>query len=348
MKNGNKRVTSAFIVRKNTGSFNEDILTSKKHIELLVNERKNYTSSYEVRKKKNNFLISKFKTKNQELKNLREQLFLQKKHEVAKKKPSSAISDINAQAVQWRFKYNEMKDYVNRKQKQLLVLQDKLEEIDNMKNIAMEETPYHKQIRILENKLDKTIIKFNEAQNIKKMYELELKGLKEEKVSYDVEIEKIEKELKVKDDEFGQVKKMLRNALRAKNNAFNSLKTIDNKREDALKNYQKVPDETKKEIEMKMIKARQMQQSMHKIKQETLSKDSLEDADDQSEKENDVLGEAIELNEYYRYEFKRIMDVTGTKDSKLISQPNHPKVHHPGRDQRLPGGTGAEVQGKAQ
>jgi hypothetical protein len=35
MKNGNKRVTSAFIVRKNTGSFNEDILTSKKHLDLL-------------------------------------------------------------------------------------------------------------------------------------------------------------------------------------------------------------------------------------------------------------------------------------------------------------------------
>ena len=297
-----------------------------------MNERKNYTSSYEVRKKKNNFLISKFKTKNQELKNLREQLFLQKKHEVAKKKPTSAVSDINAMVVQWRFKYNEMKDYVNRKQKQLLVLQDKLEEIDNMKNIAMEETPYHKQIRILENKLDKTIIKFNEAQNIKKSYEINLKSLKEEKVSYDVEIERIEKELKMKEEEFGQVKKMLRNALRAKNNAFNSLKSIDNKREDALKNYQKVLEDTKKEIEMKMIKARQKQQSMHKIKQDTLSKDSLEEDEDDFDKENDVLSEAVELNEYYKYEFNRIMDVTGTKDSKLKSKSNNPEIHYPRRD----------------
>ena len=32
-----------------------------------------------------------------------------------------------------------------------------------MRNKTLEETPYHKHIRILENELDKIIIKYNEA-----------------------------------------------------------------------------------------------------------------------------------------------------------------------------------------
>ena len=38
---------------------------------------------------------------------------------------------------------------------------------------------------MLENRLDKAMIKFNEATSIKKTYEVILKRLKEERISYD-------------------------------------------------------------------------------------------------------------------------------------------------------------------
>ena len=46
------------------------------------------------------------------------------------------------------------------------------------------ETP-ERNIRILENRLDKAMLKYNEAQSIKKTYEVILKRLKEERLSYD-------------------------------------------------------------------------------------------------------------------------------------------------------------------
>ncbi len=49
----------------------------------------------------------------------------------------------------------------------------------------MDDNPYMRKIRMLENRLDKAMIKYNEAQSIKRTYELIVKRLKEERVGYD-------------------------------------------------------------------------------------------------------------------------------------------------------------------
>ncbi len=43
-------------------------------------------------------------------------------------------------------------------------------------------------IRILENRLDKVMIKYNEAQSIQQTYETVVKRLKEERVGYDSQL----------------------------------------------------------------------------------------------------------------------------------------------------------------
>jgi hypothetical protein len=72
---------------------------------------------------------------------------------------------------EWKKKLDDMKDKVRRRRKYLLSLQDKLNEVSDTKNKDFDENPQTKEIRILENKLDKIMIKFNEAQSIKKTYE---------------------------------------------------------------------------------------------------------------------------------------------------------------------------------
>jgi len=49
-----------------------------------------------------------------------------------------------------------------------------------------------KQIRILENRLDKGMMKFNEAMSIKKTYEIILKRLREERIAYEKQLEGLE------------------------------------------------------------------------------------------------------------------------------------------------------------
>ena len=49
----------------------------------------------------------------------------------------------------------------------------------------MEDNEFTRTIRALENKLDKAMIKYNEAQSIRKTYEQIVRRLKEERVGFD-------------------------------------------------------------------------------------------------------------------------------------------------------------------
>lgn len=57
-------------------------------------------------------------------------------------------------------------------------------------------------IRVLENRLDKVMIKYNEAQSIQKTYEEVVKRLREERVGYDGQLNIIEGSLKGKEQDF--------------------------------------------------------------------------------------------------------------------------------------------------
>ena len=54
-----------------------------------------------------------------------------------------------------------------------------------MPNQAVSNGKQERTIRMLENRLDKAMIKYNEAQSIKKTYDIILKRLKEERIAYD-------------------------------------------------------------------------------------------------------------------------------------------------------------------
>ena len=54
-----------------------------------------------------------------------------------------------------------------------------------------EESPLVKNIRVLENRLDQVMIKYNEAQSIRKTYEEIARRLKEERIKYDNELASI-------------------------------------------------------------------------------------------------------------------------------------------------------------
>lgn len=65
------------------------------------------------------------------------------------------------------------------------------DKMNSIKGEASTENPLRKQ-RILENRLDKAVYKYNEAVAIKKTYELILSKLNEEKLNYDNQLEKLQ------------------------------------------------------------------------------------------------------------------------------------------------------------
>lgn len=73
-----------------------------------------------------------------------------------------------------------------------------------------------KQIRILENRLDKALLKYNEAQSIRKTYEQIVRRLKEERLTFDTQLAGVESTLKTKEQELKDLILMSHDAQHAK------------------------------------------------------------------------------------------------------------------------------------
>ena len=96
-----------------------------------------------------------------------------------------------------------MKNKSLSKKDHLLSLQDKRTELLKEQGGVVEgqisdDHPQMRSIRVMENRLDKAMIKYNEAMSIKKTYDLILKRLKEERIGYDNQLTAIEESLKGK------------------------------------------------------------------------------------------------------------------------------------------------------
>ena len=95
--------------------------------------------------------------------------------------------------------------------------------------LAVEESPLMRTIRILENRLDKVMIKYNEAQSIRKTYEQIVKRLKEERVGYDNQLAAIERSLKGKEHDFEELLLLKHDACHAKELAQAELRKYEQK-----------------------------------------------------------------------------------------------------------------------
>jgi hypothetical protein len=152
-----------------------------------VGERTSFMLNAEETKKKNNELIDQLKRENRELKKIRDEIVANRKAAFTaglSKTTGTSFFDTKDE-VYWKKQHDCTVNKVNGRRKVLLNLKDKLNEVSDVKNAAFEESPLTRQIRILENKLDKIMIKYNEAHSIRKTYEQIVKRLKEERIGYD-------------------------------------------------------------------------------------------------------------------------------------------------------------------
>merc|ERR1712187_917950 len=86
------------------------------------------------------------------------------------------------------------------KSRHLYELDCKLNELSlDAKLPKTEDSPQMRHIRVLENRLDKAMIKYNEAQSIRKTYEAIVKRLKEERIGFDNQLAAIERTLKAQE-----------------------------------------------------------------------------------------------------------------------------------------------------
>merc|ERR1719238_1518711 len=99
-------------------------------------------------------------------------------------------------------------------------LEDLGGKLDELKTDAAvpntEASPQMRHIRVLENRLDKAMIKYNEAMSIRKTYEQIVKRLKEERVGFDTQLAAIERTLKAKEHDYEELLLLSHDAYHAK------------------------------------------------------------------------------------------------------------------------------------
>lgn len=105
---------------------------------------------------------------------------------------------------------------------------------------------------MLENRLDKAMIKYNEAMSIKKTYELIVKRLKDERVGYDNQLAAIEQSLKGKEHDFEELLLLSHDANHAKELAEADLRRFEAQIEARRKLRFKEVNEQKAQIESRL------------------------------------------------------------------------------------------------
>ena len=228
----------------------DEIDDLQKRLSLLENERKTLIeeSNYTLRQNKETFLQLQ-----KEHKDLRSQIkALTKQTDIESTKPKPEETE---ELIKLRRKLDQVRSSVMNKSQQLKTMQDKIKEIssDQKGTILSEDAPLMRQIRILENRLDKAMIKYNEAQSIKKTYEQIVKQLKQERVAYDNQLAAIERSLRGKEHDFEELLLLSHDANHAKETAeaelcrFEAQITVE--RMTREKNVEEKKDEVTKRLE---------------------------------------------------------------------------------------------------
>lgn len=282
---------------------------------------------------------------------LREEVKKHRKHLAAlQKQTSAALSQglgSNAQEAKslarhvsmLRKNYDTVRSQIDVKRGELRGLRDKAQELElESQRPNEEDSPLTRKIRVLENRLDKAMIKYNEAQSIRKTYDQIVKRLKEERVGFDNQLSAIERTLQAKNHDHDELLMLSGDATHAKEAALHELEKVKERLVESRKQRGRELKGKKDVVSMRSDITSRME------KREQLRQDLLAKAqgDLNAEEENNlkrslavnamsrnlVAEEAKHTREkinIYEDAFRRIKEATGVADvneviQKIISQ----------------------------
>jgi len=190
----------------------EQLEDLRRRFTLLEGERKANFETAELSKQQNKEIINQMKEENKKLR-LEIATLRAEKPQTTEQQLAKIMSEVQAE----QRKFDSLKAANEKKKAHLDTLGSKLTELSvGSKLHSSEASPELRQIRVLENRLDKAMIKHNEAQSIRKTYEAIVKRLKEERVGFDNQLAAIERTLKSKERDYEELLLLSHDAYHAK------------------------------------------------------------------------------------------------------------------------------------
>merc|ERR1711865_868904 len=190
-----------------------------------------------------------------------------------------------------------------------------------------------KLIRPLENRLEKAMIKYNEAQNIRRTYEQIVKRLQEERTGFDSHLKSLEETMRGKDKDHEDLEILARDAVASRDASRSELETLRVEYEDFVRwtedqlNEQRAKVRAREEMEAKM-QAREQS----RFEENMDEKGELNKAGEDALKAHYIATEMAkgavkqegvrEENQLTTYEqaFRKIKEATGVSDVNEIIQ----------------------------
>lgn len=210
--------------------YDEEIHDLKLRFELLEGDKKAYQETTELAMKRNRADLNTLKELNKEL---RDRLTKLKKLEADGAATGVALSEhekLDQKICEAHKKYDDYCAEGRDKEEKLAALMDQLELLQSSAATAKanyQSSPQAKDMRQLENSLDKAKIKQNEALSIHKTYEQIIKLLQDEKLTFDHHLRRLEESLKTRKHDTAELELLSRDAQLAKDMCKNELNRIE-------------------------------------------------------------------------------------------------------------------------
>lgn len=302
----------------------EQLEDLQRRFTLLEGERKATFETAKLNINQNKEIVKQMKGENKLLREQIAQLRTDKPQPIDKMLDEK-MADV--QKLQRRFDAMHAENV--KKQSDLDNLDGKLNELKADANMPRTEaSPEMRQIRVLENRLDKATIKYNETQSIRKTYELITKRLKEERIGFENKLAGIERTLKAKERDYEELLLLSHDAYHSKEMAQAELHRFEqgvveerNQRDKEVQDkkvlvQQRIEMNQRLEQRERMLKKQQDHErgGEQQIKNMSLSSDLTSVLDT-----SHAQGAQSKANDY-EDAFRRIRDATGVSDVNEVIQ----------------------------
>ena len=320
-----KRRPMAAIKKLNYRTTDEEIEQITQQEKILNHDRQKLHEVAVSTQNKNRETIDQIGQEIRDIEKINQDAMAEKKarHSAGMGKTTKDFGGEDKKSRYFKNQYDSMHEKVKLQNKLLMNLQDKLQEVSGVKNAASDENPLTKQIRILENKLDKIMIKYNEAQSIRKTYEQIVKRLKEERIGYDNQLAAIERSLKGKEHDYVELLLLSHDATHAKELAISELRKYELKKHAVANLRKKYLQEKRKQIENKKVAmptqhtAKDMFDNQHTGYEDTKHHDAPNMYHEYNQTDHNNIKSEIDD---YEEGLKELYKTTGVKDVNEVIQ----------------------------
>lgn len=302
----------------------EQLEDLQRRFQLLEGERKATYETAKLNIQQNKEIISQMKEENKTLRNQIAQLRNEKPQSM-EKQLETTMSEVQKLQRQ----YDSLKSENLKKRLHAEQLDIKLEELATGSKLhSSESSPEMRQIRVLENRLDKAMVKYNEAQSIRKTYEAIVKRLKEERIGFDNQLGAIERTLKAKERDYEELLLLSHDAYHAKEMAQAELHRFEQGVMEERNQRDKEVQEKKALVEQRVAMNKRLEQREKMLKQqqemdkagERHLKEASATSDLAAGLSSDFAQEERQKLMDYEEAFHAIKEATGVKDVNEVIQ----------------------------